>query len=135
LAATTPLSHDRPSLSELAAQVAADARELAAAVLRLAGAEAAERLSELRLLLVLLAAAAVALLIGLGTATLGMVDALAQRMPIWGAAFVVAAVVLVLGAVLAGLAVQRLRRIARPPAQTLGALKEGAQWLRTRSDT
>ena len=135
MAATHPLSHDRPSLADLAAQVAVDARELAAAVLRLAGAEAAERLSELRLLLVLLAAAAGALFIGLGTATLGMVAVLAQRMPIWGAAFVVAAVVLVLGAVLAGLAVQRLRRFARPPAQTLEALKEGAQWLRTRSDT
>lgn len=132
--AATPLSHDRPSLVELAAQVAVDARELAAAVLRLAGAEAAERLSEVRLLLVLLAGAAGALFLGLGTATFGMVAALAQRMPIWGAAFVVAAVVLVLGAVLAGLAVQRLRRIARPPVETLGVLKEGAQWLRAPSD-
>jgi hypothetical protein len=56
-------------------------------------------------------------------------------MPLWGAALVVALVALTLAAGLGALALNRVRRIARPPQHTMNALEEGMEWLRLRSNT
>jgi putative superfamily III holin-X len=128
--ASTRLTPSQTSLVELVSQLAADARLLVREILELARAELGVRLSELRGLLVLLAAAGGALLVGLFAGTAAAVAALALVMPLWAAALVVAVAVLALAAALARAAVARLRRIAQPPELTLGALKEGAQWLR-----
>jgi hypothetical protein len=53
-------------------------------------------------------------------------------MPVWAAALVVAILALGVSFASARAAFARLRRLARPPEQTLGALKEGMEWLRLR---
>jgi Putative Actinobacterial Holin-X, holin superfamily III len=120
------------SLIELARQLAAEARALVREILDLAGAELRVRLSELRGLVLLVAGAATALLVGLLAAVAAAVAGLARVMPLWAAALVVAAIGLAIAAALAGAAVSRLRRIAKPPEETLGVLKQGTQWLRER---
>jgi hypothetical protein len=120
------------SLVELVDQLADEARALVHEILNLAGVELRVRLSELRGLFLLLAGALVALAAGLLAAVAAAVAALALAMPLWAAALVVAALVLAIAGALAAAAVARLRRIAKPPEETLAVLKEGTAWLRAR---
>jgi ribose/xylose/arabinose/galactoside ABC-type transport system permease subunit len=118
------------SLVELVGQLADEARALVSEIVNLAAAELHVRVSELRGLFVLLAGALVALLVGLLAAVTAAVAALALAMPLWAAALVVAVAVLAIAGALAGAAVARLRKIAKPPEETLAVLKEGTAWLR-----
>jgi len=118
------------SIGELVGQLASEARALVREILDLAGAELRVRGSELRGLFLLLAGALCALVVGLLAAVTAAVAALALVLPLWAAALVVAVAVLAVAGVLTGAAVARLRRIAKPPEQTLAVLKQGAQWLR-----
>ena len=124
---------DHASIRQLVSRLGSEGRALLEEILRLVGAEARGRLSELRLAVVLLAAAGCAFLVGLVTASAAAVALLARAMPVWAAALVVAAIVLGVGAAVAAVAFGRLRRMARPPEQTLETLKEGVRWLRPRS--
>jgi ribose/xylose/arabinose/galactoside ABC-type transport system permease subunit len=120
------------SIVELVGQLASEAKALVREILNLAGAELRVRVSALRGLLLLLAGALGALLVGLLAAVTAAVAALALVMPLWAAALVVAVAVLAVAGALAGAFVSRLRRIATPPEETLAVLKEGTQWLRAR---
>ena len=120
------------SLLELVVDLATEARALVREIVDLAGAELSVRVAELRGLVLLLVGAAGALLVGLLAAATAAIAGLAYAMPLWAAALVVAVAVLALAAALAGAAVTRLRRIAKPPEETLGVLKEGTRWLRAR---
>jgi len=120
------------SLVELVGQLADEARALVREIVSLAGAELHVRVSELRGLFLLLAGAFVALVAGLLAALTAAVAALALAMPLWAAALVVSALVLAIAGALAGSAVARLRKIAKPPEETLAVLKEGTAWLRAR---
>jgi hypothetical protein len=119
----------------LALRLASESASLVGDAARLLSAEAQERVVELRPALGWLSAAAGALVLGLTAAGAALVAGLAQVMPLWAAALVVAVLALALSVASARAAFARLRRLARPPEQTLGALKEGMEWLRLRPRT
>jgi hypothetical protein len=123
-------SPGQASIRQLLARVADEGRALLGDVSRLVGAEARGRLADLRLAVVLLAAAGGALFVGLVIAGGAAVAALARVMPLWAAALAVAAAVLGLGVFLGRLAVARLRRMWSRPDQTLELLADGVRWLR-----
>ena len=104
-------------------------------VLRLAGAEAQERIKELGTLLVLVAAGTAILIVALAAVAASAIAALGEVMPLWAAALIVAGLGLALVAGLGSLAVQRLRALGRPAEHTLRALEEGTEWLRLRSNS
>jgi hypothetical protein len=122
-------------MRDLVARLCAEAAGLLNDALRLLGAEARGRLSELTPALLLLAAAAGTLLVALTAAGAAIVAALVSVMPLWGAALAVAAAALSVAVGFGVLGSRRLRGIARPPEQTLNALEEGIEWLRLRSPT
>lgn len=127
------MSVARPSIRHLVACLCAEAAGLLNDVLRLLGAEARARLSELTPALLLLAAAAGTLVVALTAAGAAIVAGLVSVMPLWSATLVVAAAAAAVAACLGVLGSRRLRGIARPPEQTLKALEEGIEWLRLRS--
>jgi Putative Actinobacterial Holin-X, holin superfamily III len=124
-----------PTVGGLALRLASESASLVGDVARLLGAEAQERVGELRPALGWLSAAAGALVLGLTAAGAAAVAGLALVMPLWAAALVVAVLAAALSVACATAAFARLRRLARPPEQTLGALKEGMEWLRLRLRT
>jgi Putative Actinobacterial Holin-X, holin superfamily III len=121
------------TVGSLALRLASESASLLGDTARLLSAEARERVVELRPALGLLSAAVGALLLFLTAAGAAAVVGLALVMPLWAAALVVAAIALGVSVACASAAFGRLRRLARPPEQTLGALKEGMEWLRLRT--
>jgi hypothetical protein len=121
-----------PTAGTLALRLASESASLVGDAARLLSAEAQERIVELRPALGWLSAAAGALLLFLTAAGAAAVAGLARVMPLWAAALVVAVLALVASFACASAAFARLRRLARAPEQTLGALKEGMEWLRLR---
>ena len=131
--AIAPWTHERRSIGDLLARLVAEVGGLVADTVRLLGAEARGRLSELMPALALLAAATATLLLAVTATGAAAVAALVGVMPLWGAALVVAAGALSLAVLFGVLASRRLRGIARPPEHTLHALEKGTEWLRLRS--
>jgi hypothetical protein len=114
----------------LALRLASESASLVGDAARLLSAEAQERVAELRPTLGWLSAAAGALVLALTAAGAAAVAGLALVMPLWAAALTVAVLALALSVAAARTAFARLRRLVRPPEQTLDALKEGMEWLR-----
>jgi hypothetical protein len=129
---STSADLEGPTVGTLALRLASESASLAADAARLLSAEARERIVELRPALGWLTAAAGGLLLFLTAAGAAAVAGLARVMPVWAAALVVAVLALGVSVACANAGFARLRRLARPPEQTLGALKEGLEWLRVR---
>jgi uncharacterized membrane protein YqjE len=124
---------DRP-VGDLVKQLAGQTSTLVRQEIDLAKAEMSEKASIAGKGAGLLGGAAVAGLLAAGALTACLILALAEVIPAWLAALIVA---LVLGAVAAVLAIQGRNRIraATPPVpeQTVETVKEDVEWAKTRT--
>lgn len=125
------------STGELIRDLSEQVRTLARQEVDLAKAEMAEKGKHAGVGAGLLAAAAVAGVIMLGTLTAAVVLALAEAMPAWGAAVVVTALWGAVAATLALIGRERLGDVGQPvPEKTVDSVREDIQWLKgqTRSE-
>lgn len=125
--------HDR-STGELVKDLSRDTSLLVRQEIALAKAEMAEKAEKAGVGLGMLAGAAVAALLMLGTLTAFLVLALDGAMPAWTAALVVTLCWAVVAGVLALLGRQALREMGSPmPEQTMESVKEDIEWLKERN--
>lgn len=125
--------HDR-STGELVRDLSRDTSLLVRQEIALAKAEMAEKAEKAGVGLGMLAGAAVAALLMLGTLTAFLVLALDGAMPAWTAALVVTLCWAVVAGVLALLGRQALREMGSPmPEQTMESVKEDIEWLKERN--
>lgn len=125
------------STGELIRDLSEQVRTLVRHEVDLAKAEMAEKGKHAGMGAGLLAAAAVAGVIMLGTLTAAVVLALAEAMPAWGAALVVTAFWAAVAATLALIGREKLGDVGQPvPEKTVDSVREDIQWLKgqTRSE-
>lgn len=122
---------DGRSTGELVRDLSRQVSTLARQEIELAKAEMAEKGRELGLGAGLLAGAAVAALLALGTLTAFVVLALDGAMPAWLAALLVALAWGVIAAALAAIGKQKLEQAGPPvPQETVDSVKEDIRWLK-----
>jgi uncharacterized membrane protein YqjE len=122
------------STGELVKDLSRDTSLLVRQEIALAKAEMAEKGEKAGVGLGMLAGAAVAALLMLGTLTAFLVLALDGAMPAWTAALVVTLLWGVVAGVLALLGRQALREMGSPmPEQTMESVKEDIEWLKERN--
>jgi uncharacterized membrane protein YqjE len=122
------------STGELVKDLSRDTSLLVRQEIALAKAEMAEKGEKAGIGLGMLAGAAVAALLMLGTLTTFLVLALDGAMPAWTAALVVTLLWGVVAGVLALLGRQTLREMGSPmPEQTMESVKEDIEWLKERN--
>jgi uncharacterized membrane protein YqjE len=122
------------STGQLVKDLSRDTSLLVRQEIALAKAEMAEKAEKAGVGLGMLAGAAIAALIMLGTLTAFLVLALDGAMPAWTAALVVALVWGVVAGVLGLLGRQALREMGSPmPEQTIESVKEDIEWLKERN--
>lgn len=122
------------STGELVRDLSRDTSLLVRQEIALAKAEMAEKAEKAGVGLGMLAGAAVAALLMLGTLTAFLVLALDGAMPAWTAALVVTLCWAVVAGVLALLGRQALREMGSPmPEQTMESVKEDIEWLKERN--
>jgi hypothetical protein len=126
---------DRP-FGELVSTLAGQTATLVRHEIRLAQAELTEKGRHAGRGGGLLGGAGAVALLAAGVLAAAMVAGLAEAMPVWAAALIVAAVHAVIAAVLARVGRNRLRR-ATPaaPQQTVETLKEDWEWAKTRPES
>jgi Putative Actinobacterial Holin-X, holin superfamily III len=122
--ATRPLT-----LRDLLAQLRGETGLLLRDGLLLAKAELAERAGQIVPIAVAFGAALLFAVLAAVGVLAGGVLALAQVMPAWSAAFVVAGFALGCSVITLALARGRLRRLDLRPRETIRALKEAIRWL------
>ena len=122
--ATRPLT-----LRDLLAQLRGETGLLLRDGLLLAKAELAERAGQVVPIAVAFGAALLFAVLAAVGVLAGGVLALAQVMPAWSAAFVVAGFALGCSVIAVALARGRLRRLDLRPRETIRALKEAIRWL------
>jgi uncharacterized membrane protein YqjE len=125
------------STGELIRDLSEQVRTLARKEVELAKAEMTEKGKHAGVGVAMLAGAAVAGLMALGTLTAVLVLALAEAMPAWAAALVVTALWGAVAAALALVGKERFGDVGQPvPEKTVESVKEDIQWLkgRTRSE-
>lgn len=122
------------TLTELVERLSHDARELVRAELALARAELVAAARRLGLAAALVAVGALCGLAALGALTATAIIALANVLPAWAAALIVAVALAALAGsmVVAGVVVGR-RSMPPAPAETLESIKEDVSWLKTRA--
>jgi len=127
-------SGERPlataSVRELFAELVKETRELAKAEIDLARAEIQVDLQREINMAKGLAAAALCLMAGIDMLLVALVFALAQTMPGWAAALIIAAVFLSIATIVGLMAWGS--RVRRPLERTLRTLKEDVRWARDR---
>lgn len=116
------------SLGGLFNRLAGLAAQLARTEIRLAKAEAAEKLGEARGGLVLLVSGGLIAYAGVLFLLVAVALGLASVMPLWLATLIVGLVVVALGAALALTGRYRLKAGNLKPSQTIGALREDRDW-------
>src|SRR5688572_28959702 len=122
------------STGELVKDLSRDTSLLVRQEIALAKAEMAEKGEKAGIGLGMLAGAAVAALLMLGTLTTFLVLALDGAMPAWTAALVVTLLWGVVAGVLSLLGRQTLREMGSPmPEQTMESVKEDIEWLKERN--
>jgi uncharacterized membrane protein YqjE len=122
------------STGQLVKDLSRDTSLLVRQEIALAKAEMAEKGEKAGVGLGMLAGAAVAALLMLGTLTAFLVLALDGVMPAWTAALVVTLLWGVVAGVLALLGRQALREMGSPmPEQTMESVKEDIEWLKERN--
>jgi uncharacterized membrane protein YqjE len=122
------------STGQLVKDLSRDTSLLVRQEIALAKAEMAEKGEKAGVGLGMLAGAAVAALLMLGTLTAFLVLALDGAMPAWTAALVVTLLWGVVAGVLALLGRQALREMGSPmPEQTMESVKEDIEWLKQRN--
>src|SRR5262245_35250452 len=111
------------SFGTLFGEIVRDIQQIFRGEVRLAKIELVREVAKLKSGLVFLAVASVAGVLGLAYLMLAAVLAIGQAVPLWGAALIVAGVVLVLAAVLAMAGLSQVRKIRGTP-RTIRSIKE-----------
>lgn len=120
---------------ELLRSLAADVKALVLCETELATQEFKEKASEARAGAAMLGAGLLIAFVSVLTLTAAAVLGLALVVPVWAAAVIVGGFLLAVAIVFVLLARARFR-IAMPlaPTQTIGAMQEDIEWIRTRTD-
>ena len=133
MATHDPVDARERGIGELVKELAGQTSTLVRQEIKLAQAEVTEKGKLAGKGAGMLAAAAVAALLGLGALTALLIVALDSALALWLAAVIVAALWLAVALVL-GLAGKKSLQSATPPApQTVETVKEDIQWAKTRT--
>lgn len=117
------------SLIDILKNALSNLQEIARSEVRLAKAELREELAQARSAGIFLGAGALAGVLSLIFGLLGVLYVLAQVMPNWAAALVIAVSLAILAGVFVVVGVKRVQRLPALPA-TINSLKKDAQWAK-----
>jgi len=120
---------DRP-LSELFSELGQETTTLVRQEIALAKTELAHKASKLGKHAAYIATGGAVGYAGFIALMFGLIFALAQFMPLWGAAFIVGVVFAAVSGMVIYQAVTALKKMNLAPQQTVDTLKEDAQWLK-----
>jgi len=120
------------SMGAVLADIVSDVQQIVRAEVRLAKAELREEMGKARRGAVMMLAAGVMAVLGLGVALLAAVYALATIWPPWAAALAVAVGAVALGGALAVMGREHMKSVTLPPDRTVSSVRENIQWAKTR---
>ena len=120
------------SIGELMKQLATETSTLVRQELELAKAETVEKGKKAGVGVGMFGGASVLAVLGLGALTAAFIALLAEVMPVWGAALIVAAVYFAIAGVLALTGKNKVQEAMPPaPEQTIETVKEDVTWAKT----
>lgn len=126
----SPIEMQRESLGELLGALASQSAGLIRDEVALAKQEIREKLSELQVAVLMLAAGALIGLLALMALSTAAILALAPLVGAWQAALIVGGVLSVTAGIIAVLGIEKLKRTSLKPEQTLETLEEDKEWLK-----
>jgi len=120
----------RESLGELLSALASQSAGLVRDEVALAKQEIREKLGELQVAVLMLAAGALIGLLALMALSTAAILVLAPLVGAWQAALIVGGVLAVAAGIIAVLGIEKLKRTSLKPEQTLETLEEDKEWLK-----
>jgi uncharacterized membrane protein YqjE len=123
------MSNARP-VTQVLQDIVGNVQEIVRSEVRLAKAELREEAVKAKSSGLLLGAGAVIGLYAGGCLLLGIIHALALRMPMWGASLFVGGVLAIFAAILLGMGKNRIREVNPMPERTIDTVKENVEWAK-----